>query len=298
MNTTASCTTFSSVGAALAEDGFAVVPGVFSIGEIRQVEALLDEVMAHAGAAGRRGHRFAGDMQAMAGALERAGQTAPDQLEVRYAATFEPRLLDTAVFVRCQALAQALCGRVSLCFDHAIVKRAHNRAATPWHQDAAFARWPLRANAVRPSRLHFWIPLQEASAHNGCMEFIRGSHRERLLHHDPFLQAPGSRGLEARAADVDHSRRTACVFPVGGLLLHTPYTLHYAGQNASSAPRKAWILQFSRFGDARLRLKRLTGQLPRALPGTRTDGVGEGGVALQRALPHRPDAPAQGDRAP
>jgi hypothetical protein len=246
----------AATGLALRHDGFAVVPDVFPREAVREVERLLDQAFVVAA-------RTPGAQKFLVryptnGAQHGGGLDAWDQLELNHAAGLMPELLKTAVFRSCTALARRLAGPVSHSFDHAIYKGAHNRTATPWHQDAAFTLW--RRSQSR--QLHFWIPLQDVSRESGCMTFLAGSHRAPMLHHRRVLRQSGRLGREA-LPDTDGC--IACPVAVGGLTIHTPATLHCAGRNESAVPRKAWILQYGLFGQVRLTVKRLAGTLPTPL---------------------------------
>ncbi|MFV0624802.1 phytanoyl-CoA dioxygenase family protein [Sphingomonas sp. ac-8] len=231
---------------ALRRDGFVAVERLFSATEVQAVQTLLD-----------RAFERAMRMPAANALLVCYPADAPggwDQIELNYAATLAPALLQTAVFRRCTTLARRLAGPGSHAFDHAIYKAAHNRTETPWHQDAAFRRWQL----PRPHQLHFWIPLQDVARDGGCMEFLPGSHRRPALRHETVLRASGRIGL---VAAPDPAARVACPLSAGGLTIHTPATLHCARANASDVPRRAWVLQFGLFGETRLAAKRLAGSL-------------------------------------
>ncbi|HEY0316647.1 MAG TPA: phytanoyl-CoA dioxygenase family protein [Sphingomonas sp.] len=240
----------------LRDDGFAVVHNILTREDIDEAEHLLDSLMGGFDALveRRRGRRrFAHDMAVA------AGKSHADQPEILYAASLSPRLAETDLFRKCAAFAGAIGGRVSRAFDHVIVKNPWNMSETPWHQDAALSRFGV----MQTNRLHFWIPLQDATEENGCMEFIAGSHKAPLLRHDRFRRADGDTGLAASPGE--NGRRVVCPVPVGGFTIHTPRTLHFAGRNATARPRKAWIIHFSRFGGAEIALKRLFGRAPAPL---------------------------------
>lgn len=240
--------------------GFVALPQVFTAGDIAEVEAMLDDLVARA-IAGRlppAAAKFARDM-----APEGSG-AGPGldwrQPEVDYVASLCPDLLQSAVFRTCSRLATAVGGRVSRSFDHVIYKPPDHRVATGWHQDGAFSHWKPSG---RTSHLHFWIPLQAATADNGCMQFIPGSHRLPLLRHDRFVRRSGGRGLEL--ATLAPSAGVACPIDIGGLTIHTPRTLHRAGENRTERTRKAWIVQFTPWGSLQLGLKRRFGLSPAPL---------------------------------
>ena len=61
----------------------------------------------------------------------------------------------------------------------------------PWHQDLAYL---IPAEAGETLVVNFWIPLVSATAENGCMQVIPGSHRKGLLEHDILIKTKGHGG--------------------------------------------------------------------------------------------------------
>ena len=125
-------------------------------------------------------------------------------------------------------------------FDHAIYKAPLNQRETPWHQDQAYTGHdrPLKT-------IHFWVPLQDATVANGCMEFVPGSHRHGLLQHARHLN-----GHVLSAQIAKDSRVVTCPLTVGGFTIHSPLTLHHTGPNTTATIRRAWILHFGPWGRA------------------------------------------------
>jgi len=153
--------------------------------------------------------------------------------EVINARLLEPRLLGSSAYAICEQLAMdALGGKVTLDFDHAIGKPPHNAAATAWHQDLAFnplADWPTAT---------VWLALTDATEDNGCMRYIPTNGSRRLLSHEPF----GRDGL--RTLELSEDQAVVCPVPAGGVTLHNQRTLHGSGPNTTDGPRLAWILKF------------------------------------------------------
>jgi ectoine hydroxylase-related dioxygenase (phytanoyl-CoA dioxygenase family) len=149
-----------------------------------------------------------------------------------------PELLETQYYANAEAIAEQLLGEdADFQGDHAIRKPSGGGAETPWHQDEAY--WDP---ALRYDALSFWLPLQEATVENGCMQFVPGSNGERVLPHHGV-------GEEAEALEVDDPRKydedvVACELPAGGATVHGSRTLHYAGPNTTDGPRRAYILSF------------------------------------------------------
>ncbi len=124
--------------------------------------------------------------------------------------------------------------------DHAIFKPARSGAPTPWHQDEAYWNPQVDYNA-----LSIWMPLQEATLENGCMQFIPGSHKHDVVPHRPINNDPRIHGLElSEEAGVDISTPAICPLPPGGATLHGSRTLHYTAPNLSDVARRAYIMTF------------------------------------------------------
>ena len=166
-----------------------------------------------------------------------SSEGSPEILEINQTLALEPELATTLTFQRCRALAEVLLGRaVEYRFDHTIYKPAFNGRATAWHQDEAYTLDPTLVTA------HFWVPVQDVSVEMGCMQFIPGSHRERIRHHHPLARLRHAHALETD--DVDTSRAVACPLQAGDVTVHFPRTLHYTGPNLTAVPRLAWSLEF------------------------------------------------------
>lgn len=123
--------------------------------------------------------------------------------------------------------------------SHAIFKPAKHGAPTPWHQDEAY--WNPSAKATS---LSVWMPLQEATRENGCMEFIPKSHLRDVQPHHHIDNNPKIHGLEVDDGIIDPSQAVACPLPQGGATFHLSRTFHYTAPNNSQIPRRAFILGF------------------------------------------------------
>lgn len=49
-------------------------------------------------------------------------------------------------------------------------------------------------------------------------------------------------------AEIDPAHGRAVPLKAGGVTVHTPLTVHFAGANRSDSVRHAWILHFGPFG--------------------------------------------------
>jgi len=215
-------------------DGFLRLPSLLEPEDVQEVRALLDPLFERFDALPRANTRDLGADGPEGGFRVRSA-------EVNRAITLCPGLRHTGAYLKCRAVARVLGGHpMGYSFDHAIYKAPFNERETPWHQDHAYS-----GHCLVLETFHFWIPLQEATVANGCMQFVPGSHREGLRTH--IVRSNGHvREVELRDAETP----LPCPLPVGGMTIHSPLTLHYTGPNASPDTRRAWIIHFGAWGRA------------------------------------------------
>ncbi len=151
---------------------------------------------------------------------------------------YAPELLETVAFANAFEVARSLLGdKVESTGMHAIRKPPFDGAETPWHQDEAY--WNANAQHIA---LSIWMPLQPATLDNGCMQFIAGSHTLEVQPHR--LINDEAQGLVVTDPEAV-GPAVACPLPAGGATVHTSRTLHYAGPNRTSEPRRALIFSFA-----------------------------------------------------
>ena len=99
----------------------------------------------------------------------------------------------------------------------------------PWHQD----RWNF---LDQDPLLTVWIPLDEATLENGCVQIIRKSHRKGLINPEH------SGGFLTESQAVEHAPTNhiipILVEPQDLVVLHN-HLLHASDKNRTSAPRRA-----------------------------------------------------------
>jgi ectoine hydroxylase-related dioxygenase (phytanoyl-CoA dioxygenase family) len=151
---------------------------------------------------------------------------------------YAPELKEGLYRVNGLAIAKQLLGPdVVYQGEHAIFKPARYGAPTPWHQDEAYWNPMMEYHSFS-----LWLPLQEATLENGCMQFVPRSHLWEVQPHHCINNDPRIHGLEIDEADT--STAVACPLPPGGCTIHHNRTLHYTGPNRSDIPRRAYILGF------------------------------------------------------
>jgi ectoine hydroxylase-related dioxygenase (phytanoyl-CoA dioxygenase family) len=164
--------------------------------------------------------------------------TPPSLPQIINPVNYAPELRNTLFRVNAFAIAKQLLGPTATpAFEHAILKPPERGAATPWHQDEASRADPN----FDYQQLSIWMPLQEATPENGCIQYIPGTNKGEVLEH----RSPDARvhAIEC-AGGFDPADAVPCPLPAGGATMHSGRTLHYAGPNRTSMPRGAYVLAF------------------------------------------------------
>ncbi|MFQ3367874.1 MAG: phytanoyl-CoA hydroxylase [Candidatus Poriferisodalaceae bacterium] len=107
-----------------------------------------------------------------------------------------------------------------------------------WHQDFAF--YPH----TNTDLVAAMVMLDDATADNGCMRMIRGSHKRGLLNHmDKDGVFTGM--CQEPKAWKDHLGDVVDITPrAGGISLHHCLMLHGSGPNQSGEPRRGLVYQY------------------------------------------------------
>ncbi|MGH9844397.1 MAG: phytanoyl-CoA dioxygenase family protein [Blastocatellia bacterium] len=103
---------------------------------------------------------------------------------------------------------------------------------TPPHQDGYY--FMLEPNEA----VTMWLALDEVDESNGCVRYVRGSHRRGLRPHE----RTGTLGFSQGIPDYDEEdsrREAAMIARPGDLLAHHALTIHRADRNASDGARRA-----------------------------------------------------------
>jgi phytanoyl-CoA hydroxylase len=109
---------------------------------------------------------------------------------------------------------------------------------TGWHLDTpAFA-------FTHPGTSTFWIALVDTDLRNGCMHYVPGSHKLRLMTTGNW-RLDGLRLLNPEWEFVDP---VPCPARAGTLVVHNGFTAHGAGANMTPAPRPALSITWLPFG--------------------------------------------------
>ncbi len=231
---------------ALANDGYLLMPGVFAAPELRPLEAACErlEVMAEElFAQGERGAVLHRGSQFVLGEIatgRRSGQVRIDRVVWAGAAAPEllgfgahPQLLRWAAQILHSPQLQQLINQVHF-------KLPGDGVAFGWHQDAQHRRYGTelwRDVNGQGSFVEIATLLDDATADNGPMQFVQGSHRRGYLGLDGQGQLP--------AEHVDATRTVAATAPAGSVLLFGPFVIHGSGINRSDRKRRLLLNGFA-----------------------------------------------------
>lgn len=214
------------------EQGFLVLPQISPPEEVAMIKQVLYRLFAEK-TGWDRGSQF--DMVG----LDDGGSPALSP-QIIDPVAFAPELRDTQFRANALGIARELLGsEVECSYEHAIYKPPRIGSGTPWHQDEAFHT----DQTTEYDAISFWMPMQEVTAANGCLQFIPGSHLGKVLTHRSPNNDPRIHALEC-SDEFDRSAAVSCPLPSGGATIHHRRTLHAAGANASEMERCAYVLTF------------------------------------------------------
>lgn len=112
------------------------------------------------------------------------------------------------------------------------IKEANTPSYVSWHQDLNY--WGLSDS----QKVTAWVALSPSNVASGCMRFVPGSHKKRLVEHvDTFAdQNLLSRGQEI-AVEVDEASAVDVVLETGEASLHHGHLFHASGPNTTNDRR-------------------------------------------------------------
>lgn len=119
------------------------------------------------------------------------------------------------------------------------VKEPHSPAFVSWHQDLTY--WELSD----VSEVTAWLALTPATHENGCMQFIKGSHRRDVVGHRDTFAADNmlSRGQEL-TVEVSQDEAIDVVLEAGEMSLHHGHMFHASKPNTSDDRRIGLALRY------------------------------------------------------
>lgn len=100
---------------------------------------------------------------------------------------------------------------------------------TPPHQDGYY--FMLEPNEA----VTMWMALEEVDEENGCVRYVRGSHRKGIRPHGKTNVLGFSQGITDFGIPEDHQQEAYFPTKAGDLLVHHSLTIHWADPNKSES---------------------------------------------------------------
>ena len=118
-------------------------------------------------------------------------------------------------------------------------KPAHNGFETPWHQDGQY--WPISPLAT----CTVWLAIDDANEENGCLRFIKGSHKDKKLkQHSRNNKKNLTLHQELNKEELDEENIVNLILKRGQISLHDVYMVHGSKENKSPKSRRAMTMRF------------------------------------------------------
>ncbi|WP_371228689.1 phytanoyl-CoA dioxygenase family protein [Roseovarius sp. 2305UL8-3] len=120
------------------------------------------------------------------------------------------------------------------------IKEPHTKHVVTMHQDLTY--WGFGAV---DHLLTAWLALSPATTASGCMDFVRGTHKNEILPHQDSDDANNllSRGQEVQV-DVADEDKVAIELQPGQMSLHHGLTVHGSGPNSSDDRRIGAVIRY------------------------------------------------------
>ena len=118
-------------------------------------------------------------------------------------------------------------------------KPALNGFETPWHQDGQY--WPITPLAT----CTLWLAIDDANEENGCLRFIKGSHKDKKLkQHSRNNKKNLTLHQELNKEELDKKNIVNLILKRGQISLHDVYMVHGSKENKSTKSRRAMTMRF------------------------------------------------------
>ena len=120
------------------------------------------------------------------------------------------------------------------------IKEPNTHHKVSMHQDLTY--WGLGAI---DGLVTAWVPLSPATPASGCMDFVRGSHKNAILPHNDTFSEDNllSRGQEVEVDVAEEDKVNIEIHP-GQISLHHGLTIHGSGPNTTDDRRIAAVIRY------------------------------------------------------
>ena len=119
------------------------------------------------------------------------------------------------------------------------IKEANSPKIVSWHQDLTY--WGLDD----AEETTCWVALSPATIDSGCMKFVPGSHKKKIVPHNDTFDANNllTRGQEV-AVDVNESVAVTASLQSGQASMHHGHLFHSSGPNTTDDRRIGMAIRY------------------------------------------------------
>lgn len=122
---------------------------------------------------------------------------------------------------------------------HFWIKEPESSAFVSWHQDLTY--WGYEG----ASEVTAWVALTAATPQNGCMRFVTGSHRQKIVdHRDTFGKGNMLSRGQVLEVEVDETDAVDVTLKPGEMSLHHGHMFHSSNPNSSTDRRIGLALRY------------------------------------------------------
>jgi ectoine hydroxylase-related dioxygenase (phytanoyl-CoA dioxygenase family) len=119
--------------------------------------------------------------------------------------------------------------------DQVFMKPAFCGSAKPLHQDNSYFKI-----APHSAGLTCWMAVDDATVENGCMHYIRGSHRLGMIKHKALSETHLTPDVNFALNEPE-----PVPIPAGSCIFHHLLVLHSSPANTSAKPRRAYAMHYA-----------------------------------------------------
>jgi phytanoyl-CoA hydroxylase len=215
--------------AAYRNDGFLVIPGVFSAAEIAELRAVTDEFVRASAKAAANDDVY--DLEDAHSAAE------PRVRRIKAPHAHHDAYFRASRHSAVVTILEELWGSVRFDTGKLNMKSAGYGSPIEWHQDWAF--YPHTNDDLAA----VGIMLDDFTPENGPMMMIPGSHHGPVHdHHGPDGRFCGA--IDPAAAAIDFARAVPCLGPAGSITIHHVRLVHGSATNFSGRERRFLLFQY------------------------------------------------------
>ena len=152
--------------------------------------------------------------------------------------------------------------------DQLFCKPAHHGSVVAWHQDYSY--W---TRTTPMQHLTCWVGLDDATAKNGCLNYIPKSHKWSLLDKISLGGTMDSlKELLSSEQQKEYDNKVAIEMPKGFGTFHHPLMVHGSYENNSDISRRAMVLNVFADGTMSNSDDEMLPGIPKTLTGQKMEG--------------------------